>query len=55
MITDPQITMWNQGWQCPKCGRGYSPTTAMCFYCQLALKDFRDYSSSPKDKMEVLR
>lgn len=22
-----------QGWQCPICGRVYSPTTAMCFYC----------------------
>lgn len=23
----------NQGWECPKCGRVYSPTTPMCFYC----------------------
>lgn len=22
-----------QGWQCPICGRVYSPTTTMCFYC----------------------
>lgn len=22
-----------QGWICPKCGRVYSPTTPMCFYC----------------------
>lgn len=22
-----------QGWQCPVCGRVYSPTTPMCFYC----------------------
>ena len=22
-----------QGWICPKCGRVYSPTTFMCFYC----------------------
>lgn len=22
-----------QGWVCPKCGRVYSPSTAMCFYC----------------------
>ena len=22
-----------QGWVCPKCGRVYSPTTAMCPYC----------------------
>lgn len=23
----------NQGWECPKCGRVYSPTTPMCFHC----------------------
>lgn len=22
-----------QGWQCPICGRVYSPTTSMCFSC----------------------
>lgn len=22
-----------QGWQCPICGRVYSPMTPMCFYC----------------------
>lgn len=22
-----------QGWQCPICGRVYSPSTAMCYYC----------------------
>lgn len=21
------------GWKCPECGRVYSPTTPMCFYC----------------------
>lgn len=25
--------MNNEGWICPKCGRVYSPTTPMCFYC----------------------
>ena len=25
----------NEGWACPKCGRVYSPTTPMCFYCPL--------------------
>lgn len=23
----------NQGWECPKCGRVYSPTTPMCLHC----------------------
>ena len=23
----------NYGWICPTCGRVYSPTTIMCFYC----------------------
>lgn len=23
----------SKGWQCPICGRVYSPTTPMCFYC----------------------
>ena len=22
-----------QGWVCPKCGRVYSPSTPMCWYC----------------------
>ena len=22
-----------QGWECPKCGRVYSPTTGMCYTC----------------------
>ena len=22
-----------QGWQCPICGRIYSPMTLMCYYC----------------------
>lgn len=23
----------DRGWECPKCGRVYSPTTSMCYYC----------------------
>ena len=29
----PQFTR-PLGWQCPVCGRVYSPFTQMCFYCQ---------------------
>ena len=25
--------MNSQGWECPKCGRVYSPNTLMCMYC----------------------
>lgn len=28
------IPFYQQGWECPKCGRVYSPTTVMCFYCR---------------------
>lgn len=24
---------WNLGWECPKCGRVYSPLTSMCAHC----------------------
>lgn len=33
---DVGINNWNfirQGWQCPCCGRVYSPDTPMCLYC----------------------
>lgn len=33
MIGDYQKIPPQQGWQCPVCGRIYSPTTMMCFYC----------------------
>jgi hypothetical protein len=25
--------LMQQGWECPKCGRVYSPSTSMCKYC----------------------
>ena len=25
--------MNNYGWECPKCGRVYSPITPQCYYC----------------------
>ena len=33
----PNVTwFWgsNKGWECPKCGRCYSPTTDMCLHCK---------------------
>ena len=32
---DPNYIEWGsqQGWRCPGCGRYYSPSTPMCFYC----------------------
>ena len=33
MIGDYQKIPPQQGWQCPLCGRVYSPTTMMCLYC----------------------
>jgi len=30
MLNTPFVA---QGWQCPICGRVYSPTTVMCFSC----------------------
>lgn len=32
---------WIQkGWECPKCGRVYSPSTSMCHYCGADTKTF---------------
>ena len=33
MIGDYQKIQPQQGWQCPICGRVYSPTTMMCLMC----------------------
>lgn len=31
---NPNYYNWApEGWRCPVCGRVYSPTTPMCFYC----------------------
>jgi hypothetical protein len=32
-IPTPKGMFTNQGWECPKCGRVYSPYTHMCPYC----------------------
>jgi hypothetical protein len=29
----PVTTVAAQGWECPKCGRVYSPAMVMCSYC----------------------
>lgn len=29
-----KLTIAQQGWQCPVCGRVYSPFTPMCYYCR---------------------
>lgn len=31
--TMPGISLTQKGWECPKCGRVYSPSTAMCYFC----------------------
>ena len=31
-------TTIQQGWECPKCGRVYSPTTPMCSHCPQEIK-----------------
>ena len=28
-----EYSAWQKGWECPKCGRVYSPWTDMCHYC----------------------
>ena len=33
MTTEKAFTNCMQGWECPKCGRVYSPYTHMCPYC----------------------
>ena len=33
MIGDFERMPAQQGWQCPICGRVYSPATMMCLYC----------------------
>lgn len=32
-MTEKGFTNCLQGWECPKCGRVYSPYTHMCPYC----------------------
>lgn len=42
MLNDPKFI--RQGWECPKCGRVYSPDTSMCMYC--GQKDQNTYSTT---------
>jgi len=36
-----------QGWECPKCGRVYSPTTIMCLGCPQEVKTKTTTDSTP--------
>ena len=36
-----------RGWVCPKCGRVYSPTTPICFYCADVGKPTTGTSTTP--------
>ena len=36
-----------QGWECPKCGRVYSPSTTMCLYCPTQTTTTKIDTSSP--------
>ena len=33
----------SQGWQCPICGRVYSPMTPMCMYCGNAVSQISTF------------
>ena len=44
------VEPFNQGWVCPKCGRVYSPTTPMCYYCGNAVtSNFTSRIVSPQE------
>lgn len=34
MTQYPNIGPRQMGWECPKCGAVYSPTTPQCFHCR---------------------
>ena len=36
-----------KGWICPKCGRVYSPTTPVCFYCGGNEKTITSLNTTP--------
>ena len=38
-----------QGWCCPKCGRVYSPSTPMCFYCSGPTKTVTNVTTTTDD------
>jgi len=44
---NPNYQSWGpQGWRCPECGRVYSPTTPMCFYCSNKEVTYRSGTST---------
>lgn len=44
-----------KGWQCPKCGRIYSPSTPMCWYCDGQTVTNSPTTSTPINWDEYLR
>lgn len=44
-ITNP-FSSAMQGWECPKCGRVYSPSTPMCMYCPGFLAQRQDTTTT---------
>ena len=44
-MSDIQISCTQQGWECPKCGRVYSPSTPMCIFCGAEEKTFTTTTS----------
>ena len=44
---NPNYYSWGpEGWRCPVCGRVYSPTTPMCFYCSNKEVTYRSGTST---------
>ena len=48
---NPNYYSWGpEGWRCPVCGRIYSPTTPMCFYCNNQKVTYRSEISTDDSK-----
>ena len=60
------LTSFNYGWICPKCGSVYSPNTVECYRCcstnhtltstDIAMKDYEIFLQNCRDKQpKILR